>query len=182
MKLISNGEMSQVAPRLWQGSRPECGTDLRALGIDVLVLSAMEHQLAASCFQGVETLYVKLDDSGPPPSERELRDAQRVADDVAWRYMHGERVLITCFAGLNRSGLITALVLMRAYGFDGKTAIAVVQAARPAALGNAHFRAYLEGLPPRGPMAFAPRAGVKDPSFMRRAHDFAQSVLSANAR
>jgi hypothetical protein len=64
-----------------------------------------------------------------------------------WAYSmwkSGERVLIRCQAGMNRSSLLTALVLMR----DGKSvdeAIALIKERRsPYVLSNSHFVKYLE--------------------------------------
>jgi hypothetical protein len=177
--ILKNGEMTLVAPRLWQGSRPECGTDLHGfLGIDVLVLAAEEHHPAASCFRGVRVFYAALDDSGPPPTADELRQANEVAVQVATRYVRGDRVLITCHAGLNRSGLITALVLRHAYGLSGRQAVAAVRAARPQALGNAYFRAYLEGLGPASGWAWSAEAFQRSPRLLDRIHEFTSSVSS----
>lgn len=186
-----NGEMSNVAPRLWQGSRPLCTTPLggrdidiahgRSLGIDVLVLAAEEY--TPSCFesQGVQVYYAKLDDA--IPSREELARANQIADDVTRRYLRGDRVLITCYMGLNRSGLITALVLRRAYGMTGAEAVRAVRAARPHALGNAHFVAYLESLRDRNPWAWSPEAFQRSPELLQRIRDFGSStrVLSWGA-
>ncbi len=168
-----NGEMTQVAPRLWQGSRPQSWTDLKGvLGVDVLVLAAQEHHPADYVFPGVKVLYAALDDSGPPPTEAELADAEAVATLAATRYVRGDRLLITCYMGRNRSGLITALVLVRAHGLTGKQAVRAVQAARPEALSNAYFRRYLEGQTQSRPWAWDGEAFQKHPGLLERIRNF----------
>lgn len=68
--------------------------------------------------------------------------------DAACRLVRGgHRVLVHCHQGKSRSGLFNAMVLMKLRGIDGRTAIAMVRQARPGALGNEAFTAYLEGLP-----------------------------------
>ncbi len=53
---------------------------------------------------------------------------------------HGERVLVTCAMGRNRSGLISALAMRQAYKITGDHAIAAVRSARgPNALNNPQF-------------------------------------------
>jgi len=168
-----NGEMSQVAPRLWQGSRPQSWTDLKGvLGVDVLVLATQEHHPADYVFPGVKVLYAELDDSGPPPTETELKEAEAIATLAAARYVRGDRLLITCYMGRNRSGLITALVLMRAHGLSGKQAVRAVRAARPEALSNGHFTRYLERHPPVGPWAWDTEAFRKHPGLLQRVRTF----------
>lgn len=62
----------------------------------------------------------------------------------------GKRVLIRCQAGLNRSGLITALVLIMA-GYAAEEAIAIIRQNRsPYALCNEDFEKWLLGLDARG--------------------------------
>ena len=58
----------------------------------------------------------------------------------------GRSVLIQCYGGRNRSGLLAALLVRRVTGCSGRRAIEVVQSARPSALNNEAFRAYLEGI------------------------------------
>jgi hypothetical protein len=149
------GNATWIASRLWQGSAPACKTPLGQIGFDVLVLTAVEHQLDASCFPDVRVIHAELDDSGPPPTEKELRDAHRAADEASSLWRRGARVLVTCQVGANRSGLVTALILRDALGITGSEAREMVQQARVAhtpsgplrALSNKHFARYLDSLP-----------------------------------
>jgi hypothetical protein len=67
----------------------------------------------------------------------------------------GERVLVHCQMGLNRSALVAGLVLVYS-GLSGAEAVARLQTRRPGALYNDAFASYLRELPPGGP-AQSPR-------------------------
>jgi hypothetical protein len=73
-----------------------------------------------------------------------IPEIEALAEWAFSMWKSGERVLIRCQAGMNRSSLITALVLMR----DGKSAdeaIALIKERRsPYVLSNSHFVKYLE--------------------------------------
>lgn len=118
--------VNRVHGNLWMGSAPKCGTKLREQW-DVVVLCAMEYQLPASCFRGVEVVGVPLDDA--IPSREEIRLAQRAAAHVAAALRAGRRVLVTCWMGRNRSGLVVALALVR-LGASPNVAIEMVRRAR----------------------------------------------------
>lgn len=67
------------------------------------------------------------------------------ADEVAERIAQGGCILLHCWGGRNRSGLVAALVLMRINKLTGVQALAAVKAIRKGALVNEHFVRYLEG-------------------------------------
>lgn len=73
-------------------------------------------------------------------------DTERLLRVSRWafeRWNAGEQVLIRCQAGLNRSGLVTALVMMHA-GFDPSDAIRQIRTQRSEmALFNDHFVTWL---------------------------------------
>lgn len=142
---------TQVAPRLWVSSYPLPGAYL-ARRIDVLALCAMELQdVSGNPYPGLADVYLcPLDDSGPPPTEQELRDAHATARDLARHLKAGQRVMCSCRAGRNRSGLCAALTLRQAYGITGQAAANIVRGARPECLSNPHFAAHLRGLPAPG--------------------------------
>lgn len=58
-----------------------------------------------------------------------------------------QRVLVHCYGGRNRAGLICSLVMHRGLGLSGTEAAARFIKARPNSLVNKHFKAYLERLP-----------------------------------
>lgn len=76
----------------------------------------------------------------------ELIDLDRLLRAASWahaRWQAGDRVLVRCQAGLNRSGLVTALVLMLA-GRSAAEAILLIRARRaPVALCNNEFVRWL---------------------------------------
>jgi protein-tyrosine phosphatase len=61
----------------------------------------------------------------------------------------GERILVHCQMGLNRSALLAGLILVH-YGVPGPAALAQLQARRPGALFNQHFADHLAAQPARG--------------------------------
>ena len=106
--------------------------------VDVVALCAYEYQPDDDEFPGVHVVRARLDDARP--SQFELDAAFHAARQVAKNLKQGKVCLVTCYAGLNRSGLISGLSL-RMLGYDGETAVRAVRAARgKAALGNQYFR------------------------------------------
>ena len=80
----------------------------------------------------------RIDDARP--SKQEVAIALQAARSVAGHLREGRVCLVTCHAGLNRSGLVSGLAL-RMLGYDGESAVRAVRAARgQQALGNEHFR------------------------------------------
>lgn len=136
----------EIAPGLFQG-----GTEDH----DVVWLGTDRRLRGAYPFDLVVTLYA---DANPVPwGVEELRfgfyDAELTAVDAARvvevarlahrRWRSGAQVLVRCQAGVNRSGLVTALVLM----IDGLSADAAIELIRQRrsrhALSNRHFERWL---------------------------------------
>jgi len=90
-------------------------------------------------------------------------DITRVLRAAAWaheRWASGDRVLVRCQAGLNRSGLVTALVLVLA-GWEPAEAIRHIRAQRsPHALFNRDFVRWLVA---EAPAAVRQRQGSPTP-------------------
>lgn len=133
--------LSEVAPRLYVGSKPPPGRH----GVDVIVLAAMEYQPAADLFPGAEVIHAPLDDDpSRPMREDEIADALKAASRVARRLLTGKRVLVTCAMGLNRSGLVAALAMREAYGMGADEIVARLRRARGMmALSNPYFEKLL---------------------------------------
>lgn len=123
-----------VTPLLAIGSAPPAGVPLK---FDMLVLTAQEYQPDANSFPGVQLVYAPLDDDDIPARDIErARVAGRIASNAV---RQGKRVLVTCYMGRNRSGLVTAFAL-KDLGFSSRDAIHKVKAARgPNALSNPYF-------------------------------------------
>ena len=110
---------------------------------DCLVLSAREYQVPG-LFPGVPAVRVALNDDGSPMTKEEGVEAVRAAGRTIRWLNDGLKVLVTCFAGRNRSGLVTALVLCKGMGASPDQAIAAIRKARgPEAFRNQYFEAFL---------------------------------------
>jgi hypothetical protein len=74
-----------------------------------------------------------------------IPEIEAVANWAYAQWKSGDRVLIRCQAGMNRSSLVTALILMH----DGKSADQAIELIRerrsPDILSNSHFIEYLKG-------------------------------------
>lgn len=166
-------DKNRVWTRLWVGSRPYAAEvpRLRAEGFTAVTLCAKEHQ---PVLPGMLVVRVFLDDKRcdpcegegcaaclltgtVPPSPEEIAEAERAALDVASLHRTGRRVLVTCYAGLNRSGLVAALAIRQITGCPGEAALTRVQLDREGALSNSHFAAYLRSLPALDPRVIAER-------------------------
>lgn len=134
----------QILPGLWQGGTEDdevvggrIPADHRgALSgrrprFDVVVTLYADAQPAP---WGVEELRFGFPDADLTPEFAERAIA--LARHAHRRWRDGERVLVRCQAGVNRSGLVMALVLMLE-GIDAHDAIALIRERRaPAALSN----------------------------------------------
>lgn len=138
-----------IGEGVWQGAVPTPGGIIRDAGFHMLVLCAMEYQLPAEEFPGVEVVHAPNDDDDSRwPTREELRIATNAASRVLAALRANRKVLVTCWAGRNRSGLVSALALREYLGISGSAASALVRAARPHALTNSKFQACLARLPP----------------------------------
>lgn len=124
----------------------------------VPVIVGSEFDLVVSLFKGigqhgpargVREVYYPIPDG--VLSRREIAHCWQIARQVVNALVAGKKVLVRCQAGLNRSGMVCAMVLI----LQGKTAdeaIALVRAARSRnALSNPLFVDYLRRgeIPPR---------------------------------
>jgi hypothetical protein len=148
-------QAQELHPGLWQGSWPSPGSWLGLKGFSTLVLCAEEYQppftaplevaglpgmRASTPWPGVEVVYAPNDDHfSIPPSRDVLRQSIRAARIVADRLNEGRKVLITCWQGRNRSGLVSALSLHFYLGITGAEATRIVQTRRNRGLRNPVF-------------------------------------------
>ncbi|CAN2190024.1 PTP-IVa domain containing protein [Candidatus Nanopelagicaceae bacterium] len=73
-----------------------------------------------------------------------VKEIEAIADWVYAQWKAGDRVLIRCQAGMNRSSLVTALVLMKD-GLSAAEAIALIRKQRSEyCFSNKHFVEYLQ--------------------------------------
>lgn len=93
---------------LWQGSAPDV---TQPVEFDAVALCAVEYQPASKTFRSpVYVLHVPLDDA--QPSADEIKTALRAGRRVRDLIRQGQRVLVTCHAGMNRSGWVAGLALL----------------------------------------------------------------------
>lgn len=130
-------DATRILPKLYQGSLPPEGRELADRGFDVLVLCAEEHQPSGRKFPGVQVYHAPLDDHDL--SAVEARIAERAAEAVRRHVLRGERVLVTCAMGRNRSGLVVALAILKLTAMTGFDAATLVRRGRAGALSNPSF-------------------------------------------
>lgn len=117
---------------LAQGSAPP---PVSGIPFDVIVLSAMEYQ---PDLPGYRVLHVPLDD-GPPPDKTTRMRIRRAARGIADRVRAGQRVLVTCWQGRNRSGVLAGLAMVD-LGVPPRVAVDRIRTLRDGLM-NEHFRA-----------------------------------------
>lgn len=140
-------EPTMIVPGLHQGGTQDHdvlsvpGRDFRRRGsypFDVVVTLYASAQPAP---WGVEELRFGFLDSALVGGE--IDTVIRAARFAFERWLDGAQVLVRCQAGMNRSGLVTALVLMMA-GLDPRAAITLIRQRRgDSCLFNEHFVAWL---------------------------------------
>lgn len=144
-------DANRIASGLYQGSAPPLGYAVRRAGFDVLVYCAEEIQPAAFRHPGVEVLHCPLNDDGSPMRQDEWLRAIEQASLVSRLWRAKKRVLVTCAAGRNRSGLVTALTLYFATPRNGESIVGQIRSSRfhwsGPALTNRYFAEALEALP-----------------------------------
>lgn len=99
-------DATRVGSKLYIGSRP--GPELLKHGFDVVVLCAKERQ---DVWPDIHTIRVPFNDS--ELSYRTYTRAVKAAMAVTRYRLAGQRVLVTCNMGVNRSALVAALSLMQ---------------------------------------------------------------------
>jgi protein-tyrosine phosphatase len=130
-----SGTYSYLTDLLAQGAAPP--SEAR-LPFDVVVLSAKEYQPRMRYHR---TLHIPLNDGEPTPEERAwIRSA---AHEVARQVRAGQRVLVTCWQGRNRSGVIAGLALVE-LGMPRSQAIRRIRTLRDG-LTNPYFYAMVNG-------------------------------------
>jgi hypothetical protein len=137
---------NEIVPGLWQGSCPPTVASLERMGGSMLVLCAREVQPASEIFPpSITVVRCPLDDD----------ESIRLSDHDVWKIRHAAKAVcshlrrggiaaVTCFAGLNRSGVVSALSLHYCYGLDYVDAVYAVRKARgPHAISNRRFQEFL---------------------------------------
>ena len=131
-------DISPLTAELSIGSAPKKGTITTEI-CDLLVLAACNFQPPDSDYPEVQVLKVPLIDGGQPPSIGHVRIAINAARAIVFRIREGDRVLVTCEKGHNRSALVAGMALL-GLGWSAPQAIkAIVKARGDAAFSNKYF-------------------------------------------
>ena len=145
----------RVLDELWIGNAPAIQSahedgDVRPLSddFDTLVLCAAEYQPDGDLFSIEEVVHAPMFDAFEPVSQRNAALIVKTARMVVDRLVEGKRVLVTCLAGRNRSGLVCALALC--FGPPKVSAVDAIRLVREArgshALANPFFVKFLDSL------------------------------------
>lgn len=149
-RYIVDGSSTRLAKHLYIGAEPPMGPGLYAHGFDVLVLCAEEYQPPSSQFPGLNVFHVPFDDSVNRMGRTQIRRLQIVAQQVAEEWKRGKRVLVTCHMGINRSALMSALVMSLISGESPAECGSLIRGLRTyggmRALDNPYFRTILSEL------------------------------------
>lgn len=134
---------------IWQGRTPLTPFERAVVkrAFDVVVLCAEEAQLPDEALPGVELVHAGFSDDNATLTRSQLRTAQAAADEVVKRVREGKRVLVACYLGCNRSGLVTAFALHKILGWSGHEIVEMQQAKRPCSLMNPAFESLVRLLP-----------------------------------
>ena len=135
---------TEVYPGLFMGSKR--ALDSRDAGMfDVFVSTAAEIEPPRSAVGDFASFHISLDDK--PWLFRnhpeEVAELLAVAADLALMVRRGDKVLIFCHMGMNRSGLVTAMTLMK-LGYSWRQALAAIRQRHGCVLSNLSF---VEALP-----------------------------------
>lgn len=133
-----------VPGQLAQGAFPDPPQSIFS-DFDILVLCAEEIQPRIVTPAGKFVFRLPFDDDiyRPVPAEAG-RIFHQAAASLAQHLATGNRILVTCAQGRNRSGLITTLTMMYAYGMPASDAISIIRRRRnPHCLNNTMFEQWL---------------------------------------
>jgi protein-tyrosine phosphatase len=135
---------NKIIDNLYMGSAPPTDSVNLSKDFDCLILSAIEFQPPDHYYKGLDIHRALINDDGSPMTFKEMQYAIRAASYTIKKLNEGKRVLVTCWQGRNRSGIITALVLTFGYGKTPTESINMIRDSRGSgALGNDQFVSFL---------------------------------------
>jgi len=136
-------DVNEIYTNLWQGACPPRGNLVASKGYNLLVLTASEWQ-RSDVYENVDVITIPLEDD---LDESKILSQHGLicttAKSIALRIESGQKVLITCMAGVNRSGLLSAVTLHYVTGLTGEACIKQVKSRRRGALFNKTFQKYI---------------------------------------
>jgi len=148
-------DFNWITKEIAQGAYPGKATPALFGTFDVVCFTAYEKQIRLKPPSGKLLYSIPLDDDSYRPIPPELSEIlHQLGKSLASHVRAGKKALITCAMGANRSGLITGLTMMYAYGFNGRQAVTLIKQRRKPhedvlVLGNPIFEAFLLNARPR---------------------------------
>ena len=137
-------DANEVARGLWVGSAPDTH-DPDLARFDLVVFAAEEYQPRKLVHRPNSILLCGISDEPREPDAFETRKLLAAAKQVAQRLFDGQKVLVTCISGWNRSALIAALALKMCTPLNEQQIVGRIRAARGRhALSNRWFLDFLE--------------------------------------
>lgn len=136
---------TEIRPGLFMGSKRALSPEFPIF--TMYVSMAREIRPPKSVMGRFDSMWVKMDDvdwdfQNDPQTVRSLMD---VSETLAQLVREGHQVLIICNMGMNRSGLMTALVLMQ-LGWPLSKALKKIKQRHRCTLGNQSFIEFLRHL------------------------------------
>ena len=117
-------KIKQIDHSLWQGAFSDVAVEGIPEEVEIVILMASTADLPP-LRPGQILIYYPIDDTADGASAEELYNIQRIASTFADR-----KVLTVCYMGENRSGLMSAMILLERYD-DASWAVKTVQERGP---------------------------------------------------
>lgn len=134
---------SKILDNLWIGGAPPPQANVGEF-FDCLVLCAHEYQ--PDCFPDIQIAFAPMRDDGLTIHKEDAVQAVKAAGKTIRWMNQGLRVLVTCYQGRNRSGLVTALALCKGEpALSPEEAVNKIRSSRGSdALANSGFVKFLK--------------------------------------
>ena len=147
--VLAAGEIPGVRTEVWMGGAHTAhGEELTAVSLSTSWLidcaGDIDRSYRALTSRWLACVFPDLD--GPLTSPQRISEvvSESLAAVLEGNGSAPERLYVMCQHGMNRSGLVSGLIL-RGLGMDPRETIERIRLARPGALANDHFRRILLG-------------------------------------
>jgi len=107
-------EVTQIYKNIYMGGAPPINSHIDEQ-FDSLFLMAMEYQIGNK-WDDMAVYFYPIDDNYNGVTRIERHFINEASDYAIKDAMDGKKVLITCMEGRNRSGVVTALTLVKGFG------------------------------------------------------------------
>lgn len=151
---LRNGLYSEILPGLWQGgTHPHEEYDVGVPSNDARPIGVDEFDVVGTFYQYAQPVKWHVMEHRYPFFDGDMKDINlgylmQIALHMYTEWKAGKRVLSRCQAGWNRSGLVTALVLMMD-GYSAEAAIDLIRRRRSEdALCNDTFERFIREFTP----------------------------------